>query len=116
MHSRKIGIDICRNILVLHAILGCDTTSRIFGLGKGMVLKKMAFDNNFTTAIEVLNKLPSAVTKQDIIRAGEEALIDMYTGKGTLNSLRYQTFCKKVLLYLKQNLCHQLLQQQSTTQ
>ena len=63
-----------------------------------MVLKKMASDNNFTTAIEVLNTLPSAVTKQDIIRAGEEAIIDMYTGKGTLNSLRYQTFCKKVLV------------------
>ena len=46
----------------------------------------------------MLNKLPSAVTKQDIIRAGEEAIIDMYTGKGTLNSLRYQTFCKKVLV------------------
>ena len=73
----------------------------------------MASDNNFTTTIEVLNKLPSAVTKQDIIRAGEEAIIDMCTEKGTLNSLRYQTFCKK---YLKQNLCHQLLQQQSTTQ
>ena len=58
------------------------------------VLKKMASDNNFTTAIEVLNKLPSAVTKQDIIRAGEEAII----GKGTFNSLRYQTFCKKVLV------------------
>ena len=58
----------------------------------------MASDNNFTTAIEVLNKSPSAVTKQDIIRAGEEAIIDMYTGKGTLNSLRYQTFCKKVLV------------------
>ena len=34
--QEKLGIDICRNILVPHAILGCDTTSRIFGLGKGM--------------------------------------------------------------------------------
>ena len=32
--QEKIGIDVCRNILVLHTILGCDTTSRIFGLGK----------------------------------------------------------------------------------
>ena len=36
--------------------------------------------------------------RKDIIRAGEEAIIDMYTGKGTLSSLRYQTFCKKVLV------------------
>ena len=60
-----------------------------------MVLKKMASDNNFTAIIEVFHKLPSAVMKQDIIRAGEEAIIDMYTGKGILNNLRYQTFCKK---------------------
>ena len=66
-----------------------------FGLGKGMALKKMASDNNIARAIEVLNKLPNAVTKQDIIKAGEEAIITMYNGKGTLDSLRYQTFCKK---------------------
>ena len=64
------------------------------GWGKGMALKQMACDS-FATAIEVLNKLPSAVTKQDIIRAGEEAIIAMYNGKSTLDSLTYQTFCKK---------------------
>ena len=96
--QEKLGIGICRNILVLHAILGCDTTSMIFTSGKGMALKKMVSDNNFTRAIEVLNKLPNIVTKQDIIKAGEEAIIAMYNGKGTLNSLRYQTFCKKVLV------------------
>ena len=66
-----------------------------FGVRERYGIKKMASDNNFTTIIEVFNKLPSAVTKQDVIRAGEEAIIDMYTGKGTLNSLRYQTFRKK---------------------
>ena len=76
--QKKLGIDICRNILVLHAILGCDTTSRLFGLGKGMALKEMASDNNFARAIEVLDRFPNAVTKQDIIKAGEEAIIDNY--------------------------------------
>ena len=38
--QEKSGIDICRNIPVPHAILGCDTTSRIWGLGKGMALKR----------------------------------------------------------------------------
>ena len=54
----------------------------------------MAYHHNFATAIEVLNKLPSAVMKQDI-RAGEEAIIAMHNGKDTLDNLRYQTFCKK---------------------
>ena len=62
-----------------------------------MALKKTACDS-FATAIEVLNKLPSAVTKQDIIRTGEEAIMPMYNGKGTLYSLTYQTICKKVLI------------------
>ena len=38
---------------------------------------------------------------QEIIRVGEDSIIDMYTGKGTLNSLRYQSFCKKVLVNTK---------------
>ena len=58
----------------------------------------MASENNFARAIEVLNKLSNAVTKQDIIKAGEEAIIAMYNEKGTLDSLRYQKFCKKVLI------------------
>lgn len=32
---------ICNRILFWHAILGCDTTLRLFGVGKGLVLKKM---------------------------------------------------------------------------
>ena len=31
----ELGADICINILFIHAILGCDTTSRLYGLGKG---------------------------------------------------------------------------------
>ena len=30
----------CKHILFLHALLGCDITSRLFGVGKGTVLKK----------------------------------------------------------------------------
>ena len=62
-----------------------------------MALKQMAHDS-FATAVEVLNKFPCAVTEQDITRAGEDAIIAMYNGKGTLDSLTYQTFCKKVLI------------------
>ena len=59
----------------------------------------MASDNNLCNSnlIEVLNKLPSAINRQDLITAGEKVVIVMYNGKGTLDSLRYQTFCKKVL-------------------
>ena len=34
-----IGEHICGNILFVHAFLGCDTTSRLFGIGKAAELK-----------------------------------------------------------------------------
>ena len=33
-----LGPEVCDNILFVHALLGCDTTSRIYGLGKGVAL------------------------------------------------------------------------------
>ena len=38
--QNELGADICNNILFIHAILGCDTTSRLCGLGKGLSLKR----------------------------------------------------------------------------
>ena len=29
-----LGPDVCNNILFVHAVLGCDTTSRVHGIGK----------------------------------------------------------------------------------
>ena len=38
--KQKLGQDICSNILFIHAILGCDTTSRLYGIGKEQVQNK----------------------------------------------------------------------------
>ena len=38
---KDLGEDVCRHILFAHALLGCDTTSGIFGLGKAMTLEKV---------------------------------------------------------------------------
>ena len=35
---QKLGEDLCNSILFVHAFLGCDTTSRVFGYGKGVTL------------------------------------------------------------------------------
>ena len=46
-HMKKVkeqpGKEVCRNLLFLHATTGCDTTSRIYRVGKATVLKK--FEN-----------------------------------------------------------------------
>ena len=39
--QKAIGSSACRQIPTIHAIAGCDTTSAIFGFGKGTVFKKL---------------------------------------------------------------------------
>ena len=41
-----LGSFICQHLLFLHALSGCDTTSRLYGIGKGPILKKLK--NNIT--------------------------------------------------------------------
>ena len=36
--KERLGSFICKHILFIHAMLGCDSTSRVFGLGKGVLL------------------------------------------------------------------------------
>jgi len=45
--KRVLGLSVCENILFGHASLGCDTTSRVFGIGKGVALKLLRSNENF---------------------------------------------------------------------
>ena len=65
--TTPIGSDICCQILFLHAILGCDTTSQPHGIGKGNLLKKF---RDFCNYAEVLNS-PSAMA-EEISATGEQ--------------------------------------------
>ena len=40
-------------LLLAHAILGCDTTYRVFSMGKGLALKHIRSDKHFITQAEV---------------------------------------------------------------
>ena len=87
----------CTNILFVHAFLGCDTTSRLHGIGKGVALKKLATDPLFYEQAEAFNR--PAATKEEIVLAGDEALLCLYNSKSpdeNLDSLRYTRFCQKV--------------------
>ena len=89
------GIDVCNNILFIHAILGCDTTSHLYGLGKGLALKKFKSNVLFCQQAEVFNS-SWPVVKNDIVVAGENALVCLYGGASDegLNTLRYKRFCE----------------------
>ena len=43
----KLGQEICDAILLIYASLGCDTTSRLSSIGKGVALQKFKRENSF---------------------------------------------------------------------
>ena len=53
--KEKLGPELCSNILFLHAILECDTTSQLFGIGKGTSLKKFKSSKHFVAQANVFN-------------------------------------------------------------
>ena len=85
-----LGRNICTNLLFAHAILGCDTTSRVFSLGKGLALKYIHTDSYFIKQASVF--LDKNATEDNIIKAGEAALVFVYKGIAgeTLDELRLQ--------------------------
>ncbi|KAK3750312.1 hypothetical protein QZH41_001772 [Actinostola sp. cb2023] len=93
-----LGPDICSNILFIHTLLGCDTTSRIHGLGKATGLKKFKASAYFKDQARLFSGDANAVSKEDVIAAGERALVCLYSGEKdeSLNTLRYSRFCQKV--------------------
>ena len=79
----------------VHAVGGCDTTSRLFGIGKGVPLRKLKSDSHFRQQAEVFKNKTS---KEEVFTAGEKALVSLYGGRTneSLDTLRYRRFCEKV--------------------
>ena len=72
-NSARLG----EHLLFLHAIFGYETTSRLFGLGKGIVVKKLS-DSHFYKSAETFTK--KNVNKEDVIFMGDTALVLLYGG------------------------------------
>ncbi|CAG9820049.1 unnamed protein product [Phaedon cochleariae] len=84
-------------ILFLHAISGCDTTSAPIGLGKKKVCSTYARNPFLTPNVLIFTK-PDA-TASEICEAGEKFLVKMYGGdpeRENLDGLRYKIFTKSV--------------------
>ena len=91
-----LGEQICACLLFVHALLGCDTTSRVHGIGKPAALKKILTSDYFHTLAQTMNRGPGT-PKEEIIAAGEQALVCLYNGKPgeSLDALRYARFQEK---------------------
>ena len=93
----KLGSELCNHILFIHAILGCDTTSSVYGLGKGLALKKYLKDNEFRECAAVFCDSDSNAV-DDIVKYGEKAMVLLF-GKNiqeNLDSIRLSVFYQKV--------------------
>ncbi|KAG1660829.1 Astacin-like metalloprotease toxin 1 [Nymphon striatum] len=90
-----LGDDVCEYLLFVHAILGCDTTSRVFGIGKKVALVQIKKTVSLMEQAKVLMK--KDVTEEDIVAAGERALVCMYGGRNgeSINELRLRKFYDK---------------------
>ena len=94
--KEQLGADVSNHILFLHAVLGCDTTSHLYGIGKGSSLRNYKTSNHFREQAKVFDE--ESASQEAVCAAGEQALVSLYGAKteDTLNSLRYKRFSEKV--------------------
>lgn len=89
-HSFKHGPQ---DILFLHAISGCDTTSAPFGIGKKKVIQTYKKNPGLSEMLDIF-KDPEAAPAQ-IADVGEKFLVKLYGGnieRDNLDELRYRIF------------------------
>ena len=105
---KKLGPAICSRLLFVHAILGCDTTSRLYGIGKPVALTKIQQATELPKIADIF--MEENANRDDIVKAGEKALILLYNGdlKDGLGVLRYKRFSDKVLKSSKYVEAHDL--------
>ena len=88
----KLRENICGNILFVHTFLGCDTTSRLFAIGKAAGLKLVKENETFREQAEVFRRVNSS--KDQVIAAGEKAMTIVQKGKlnDHLDTMMYPRF------------------------
>ena len=72
MAKAKLEAEVRNKLLFVHAILGCDTTSQVFSIGKGIALKKLKTSSDFRDQVAVFHRALGANSKDYIIAADEK--------------------------------------------
>lgn len=93
----SLGEAMCRRLLFLHAFTGCDSTSRIFGVGKKSAFQKILKDGHVICKIADVFCNPNQ-HHELIERSGSQAMLTLFgaTPTDTLAMVRYNILCKKV--------------------
>ena len=78
--TAAIGTRVTRQLPVIHAISGCDTTSSLYGHGKGSAFRSIANNVEDTCRLtEIVGCRDSKV--EDVVQAGLQLLVLIYGGK-----------------------------------
>ena len=73
MSKEKLGSRICTKLLFIHAITGCNTTSRLYGIGKTASLSKIQCSDEFTKIGEAF--MQDNAKKDDNINAAFSTMV-----------------------------------------
>ena len=93
-----LGHQLCSKLLFIHAFTGCDTTSRIFGMGKKAFFKKSIKGDNVLESCALAFSKPGQ-TVDTIAEHGNQSMVLLFGGKqrDSLRSLRHSVLKKKVV-------------------
>ncbi|KAG1682454.1 Organic cation transporter protein [Nymphon striatum] len=93
-----LGQQLCSQLLFIHAFTGCDTTSRVFGMGKKPFFQKVAKGDEQLKSCAFAFTKPGQ-TADTIEQHGNQSMVLLFSGKQTdyLASLRHSVFKKKVV-------------------
>ena len=83
------------HLLFMHAVFGCETTRHLFGLGKGIVVKKLS-DSHFYKCAETFTKNKCEQRGHHFREWHSISLLYGGSCAEGLHSLRYKWFCDKV--------------------
>ena len=88
----------CSQLLCIHAITGCDTTSRIFGVGKRSAFHKLLKGDTILRNSANAFTVPQQPTEV-IDDLGCQVMAVLFGGKSTdaLAKMRYNNFSRKVV-------------------
>ncbi|KAJ8049891.1 hypothetical protein HOLleu_02834 [Holothuria leucospilota] len=82
----SLGEKLCYLLPIIHAIGGCDTTSRLYGIGKRLLLKKAMSNTSFAKQLE---QVLDCSTREEMKTSGEKVLAELYEGKNTVKIRDY---------------------------
>ena len=92
---QTLGLAVSELLPVIHAFSGCDTTSHIYGVGKGVLLKKAISDSLFRDEMSIFLQ---DVSHNLVENAGQNIFVNLFNGDidQHLNSIKFQKFIYKV--------------------